>query len=226
MSQRLLARPAVEGLIAFGLFAVVGAAAGWLFTTLRPAGPVAMVVVALWVNLLLWTPIAVIHYTGRELRNFGITLHRWREGVAWGLVAAAVVLPLFALGYWLVWEVIAGKTLAWRADAVLTRVFFHHLLVVALPEEVFFRGYLQTLFSRAWPSRPHRWWGDQGYAILATSVCFALLHLGWGFSWQRLGVFFPSLVFGWLRQRTGSVVAPILFHTLANVLMFVLEGRT
>jgi membrane protease YdiL (CAAX protease family) len=33
----------------------------------------------------------------------------------------------------------------------------------------------------------------------------------------RLAVFFPSLVFGWLRARTGGVGAAIAFHALCNL---------
>jgi membrane protease YdiL (CAAX protease family) len=33
---------------------------------------------------------------------------------------------------------------------------------------------------------------------------------------QRLLVFFPSLVFGWLRLRTGSLLPGIFFHALCN----------
>jgi membrane protease YdiL (CAAX protease family) len=33
---------------------------------------------------------------------------------------------------------------------------------------------------------------------------------------SRLAVFFPALVFGWLRQRTGGIGAPMLFHALSN----------
>ena len=33
----------------------------------------------------------------------------------------------------------------------------------------------------------------------------------------RLAVFFPSLVFGWLRARGGGVGAAILFHASCNL---------
>ena len=34
---------------------------------------------------------------------------------------------------------------------------------------------------------------------------------------SRLAVFFPALVFGWLRRRTGGVGAPVVFHAACNV---------
>jgi membrane protease YdiL (CAAX protease family) len=35
---------------------------------------------------------------------------------------------------------------------------------------------------------------------------------------QRLAVFFPALLFGWLRARTRGIGAPVLFHALCNIL--------
>jgi membrane protease YdiL (CAAX protease family) len=33
----------------------------------------------------------------------------------------------------------------------------------------------------------------------------------------RLAVFFPALLFGWLRARTGGIGASLTFHMLCNV---------
>jgi membrane protease YdiL (CAAX protease family) len=30
-------------------------------------------------------------------------------------------------------------------------------------------------------------------------------------------VFFPALLFGWLRARTGGIGAPVVFHALCNL---------
>ena len=36
---------------------------------------------------------------------------------------------------------------------------------------------------------------------------------------EHLAVFFPSLVFGWLRERTGTIVAPTLYHAACNIMV-------
>ena len=46
---------------------------------------------------------------------------------------------------------------------------------------------------------------------------FALGHFATIREPTRLAVFFPSLLFGWLRARTGGVGAGIAFHTACNV---------
>ena len=96
------------------------------------------------------------------------------------------------------------------------------LLLIALPEEIFYRGYLQTrlqgVFKRRWVVLG----GDVGPAVLVTSALFALGHLVAIPSASRLAVFFPSILFGWLRDRTCSVAGPVILHALSNVLLTVL----
>ena len=62
-----------------------------------------------------------------------------------------------------------------------------------------------------------------GPAFWLTAALFALGHLA-VFQFWRLGVFFPALLFGWMRERSGTVVAPALFHASANLLEKVLEA--
>src|SRR5581483_3462669 len=107
---------------------------------------------------------------------------RPRDPIAW-LVALAT-LPLYALAFVLQPGFHRPELHPWA--------FPSQILFTALPEETFFRGSLQ-------PSLPVRPW----VAILVTSALFALAHLGFERDPRRLLVFFPSLLFGWLRLRTG-----------------------
>ncbi|MCC6808627.1 MAG: CPBP family intramembrane metalloprotease [Deltaproteobacteria bacterium] len=94
-----------------------------------------------------------------------------------------------------------------------------HFLGVALPEEVFYRGFVQPRMRAAFLTRRWRILGaDCGWEIPLTSAIFALGHFAGEYDPMRLGPFFPGLVFGWLRARTGSVYGAIIFHALSNVL--------
>ena len=86
-------------------------------------------------------------------------------------------------------------------------------------EEFGWRGYLQL---RLFPGRPLR-------AAVATGVIWGLWHLpinlrGYNFPGQPLlgmlvftvGTVLLSIIFGWLRQRTGSIWAPSLGHAATN----------
>ena len=92
------------------------------------------------------------------------------------------------------------------------------LIAVAFPEEVFFRGYLHTSYERLWVPRHRLLGGGVGRALIASSLLFALGHVLVDFNPVRLAVFFPSLLFGWMRSASGSVLAPILFHASCNLL--------
>jgi CAAX protease family protein len=83
-------------------------------------------------------------------------------------------------------------------------------LVVVAPvsEELLFRGFLH----RGWaPS----WLGVSGTIVL-TSVLWALLHQQYNW-FGILWVFLVGLIFGCIRQRSGSTTLTIMLHALYNL---------
>ena len=54
---------------------------------------------------------------------------------------------------------------------------------------------------------------------LLTSALFAIGHIVTIPHPARLAVFFPSLLFGWMRRATGGIAAPIAFHAACNLLV-------
>jgi len=180
---------------------------------------------------------------GANLGDAGLSLGQ--PGKSWLLVVGfwVVVVPLFTIGFGLFYrEVCAhfarlappGLCPSFRgADAVLhhlrvPRGFGEQVLVelavVAIPEELFFRGYLHGELEKRWPARRRLWGGGVGRALLASSALFALAHLSVQPDPRRLAVFFPALVFGWMRSATGSIAAGAVTHASANLLMKVLAA--
>jgi membrane protease YdiL (CAAX protease family) len=151
------------------------------------------------------------------------TWRAWGSGAGEGLAVSLLVLPLFAVA------LLGGAHLAGipapfepRLPPGLALAAVVQLLAVALPEELFYRGWMQTSWSRKGPSR--RVLGAEiGPGFLATQALFAAGHLVTLQPW-RLATFFPGLLFGWLRARTGGVVAPAVAHTLSNLLVLFLEA--
>jgi uncharacterized protein len=94
---------------------------------------------------------------------------------------------------------------------------------VALPEEVFYRGYFQTRIGEGLPERWRVFGAMVGPSLLITSIVFVAGHLAVRPAAWQLGIFFPSLVFGWMRIRTGSLLAPVLYHALCNLGMYLLQ---
>jgi membrane protease YdiL (CAAX protease family) len=137
---------------------------------------------------------------------------RWDpRGVLWGIAVTIVILLIYIAvlaGYGLY----AGKSLMF--NKLSYSFVLIQLLLVALPEEVFFRGYLQQKL------------GNTVKGVIAVSLLFALAHFvtlclggGHGLSVcsQAVLTFFPSLVMGYLYMSTGTLWASIIFHFLANI---------
>jgi len=130
-------------------------------------------------------------------------------------VAALVCLPAFWLGFVWWWHIQVPFHLPRLSS--LSSDFSGQLLVIALPEEAFYRGYLQSRLDDVWRPRFRVLGAELGPGLLVTSALFALGHLCTEFNAARLAVFFPSLLFGYLRARTGGVGASIIFHALCNL---------
>ncbi|MCU0682841.1 MAG: MrtC family glutamic-type intramembrane protease [Polyangiaceae bacterium] len=143
----------------------------------------------------------------------------WAFGRAfgWALAAMLVVFPLFIVAYVFYRDVSGPPRLALPpgfADEVLGQ-----LLVIALPEEAFFRGYLQTALDRVWPPHRRLFGAPIGPALVVSSAIFAVGHLLTDPRPSRLAVFFPSLLFGWLRAKTGDTLPGVFFHAACNLLV-------
>jgi uncharacterized protein len=91
--------------------------------------------------------------------------------------------------------------------------------LVALPEEALYRGYLQPRLDQRYRPRWRFLGASIGPSLFLTSALFAMGHMAIEPGVHRLAVFFPSLLFGWLRARTGTIVAPIVVHAAANLLI-------
>ncbi len=119
------------------------------------------------------------------------------------------------------WTGLDGASLRLPPDFALLAA--SQLVVVAIPEELFFRGYLWARFEERWPSRRRFMDALVGRPLIVTSLLFALGHVLVDFDPARIVVFFPALVFGWMRARTGSIAPGAVFHALCNLLSEVLH---
>ena len=131
-------------------------------------------------------------------------------------VVAAVVFPLYAVGfYW--WNQPVGDFSLVLPPNIASFVVAQ-LIVIALPEEAFFRGYLQTSLSdlttdecacSAWSSR-------RGPGCSKPAL-FAAIHFVVEPHPARLAVFFPALLFGWARAWRGGIGAALALHAMSNL---------
>jgi membrane protease YdiL (CAAX protease family) len=134
----------------------------------------------------------------------------------WALLMMAVTFPAFTLAYRAWWHPRLPFVL--RLPPSVLDDIAGQLVVIALPEEAFFRGYLQTSLDRVWAPRWRILGATLGPGWILSAAIFALGHVLTIRHPARLAVFFPALVFGWMRQRTGGVGASVLFHASCNLL--------
>lgn len=132
------------------------------------------------------------------------------------LVAFAVIAVPFWFGYREYNQL--SRPFSWRAAAPDLEEVLGQVFVIALPEEAFYRGYVQTRMDALFPRRFSIATLPIGASIVLTSALFAVCHLLTIPNPARLAVFFPSLLFGALRAREGGIGAAVLFHASCNLL--------
>jgi membrane protease YdiL (CAAX protease family) len=135
-------------------------------------------------------------------------------GVA--IAVGAIVFPLYAAGYYWWWEPTRSFALVLPPD--FANLALAQLVVVALPEEAFFRGYLQTALTDLGDMRVRVFGVELAPAAwLLQAALFALVHFLVEPHSGRLAVFFPGLLFGWLRAWRGGVGAAVALHAMSNL---------
>lgn len=186
----------------------------------------------------LYLPLLAMGARGEDYPDYGVTLRHWRADLKWFLILSAVVTPLYLLGFVVYQEglELLPRNLSQHLSPLSGTLEFKfrlpnrfgewvidQLFVVALPEEFFYRGYIQTRLRDAWPGGRKLFGVRLGGAFWLTALLFALGHLAIFEVW-RLGVFFPALLFAWMREKTNSVVGAALFHAFCNLLALVLQA--
>ncbi|MDH5674919.1 MAG: MrtC family glutamic-type intramembrane protease [Myxococcales bacterium] len=138
--------------------------------------------------------------------------------MGWALGLALLIFPLYALGFgayqqWL-WP---ESHFELRVPEGLPTLLLSQVVAVGLPEEAFFRGYLQGRLSDAFKARRRILGAELSLAaLLLQAVLFGVIHFAVDLHPARLAVFFPALLFGWLRARRGGIGAALVLHALSN----------
>jgi len=138
----------------------------------------------------------------------------WRDRLFWLSVAVA---PLVWVLLWLV----LGVPLTWHSSKAIL-VLGLTILVYPVLEEIVFRGLLQGWLLDFKPLT-QRFCGLT-LANVITSVVFTGLHFINQSPLWAASVIVPSLIFGWARDRFGSIRAPIILHIFYNAGFILLFG--
>jgi len=88
-----------------------------------------------------------------------------------------------------------------------------HLFIVSLPEEIYFRGFLQEAI------------GNNIKGVIMVSILFSIIHLPkliFDGDLSSALTFFPSIVMGYLYMKTSNILPSVIFHFSANILFSML----
>jgi membrane protease YdiL (CAAX protease family) len=220
---------------AIGLWAIAFAA----IAITRAIGPISGYAKAVAAVGFLYLPGLVVWRRNEDYRDYGATLRQWKSDFRFGLLVSLIILPIFVAGFFGFLELLKAVPREWvpfLAPYRSSAAGFHfrlpdrfpayvldQFLVVALPEELFYRGYMQSRLRDAWPGGRRIAGMQLGKAFWWTQILFALGHLAEPHPW-RLAVFFPAIVFGLMREKSGTIVPSTIFHALSNLTVMVLEA--
>jgi membrane protease YdiL (CAAX protease family) len=151
----------------------------------------------------------------RERISYRRVIRETAIALAWAAALALVFFAPFYFGYRLFWQ--PRHAFMFRLPSSIVDDIAGQLFVIALPEEAFFRGYLQTALESAWRPKLRILGAELGLGWLVSAAVFAVGHVLTTPSPARLAVFFPALVFGYLRARTRGIGAGVAFHAACNI---------
>lgn len=170
--------------------------------------------------LFLYAPIFLLWRARRPIDFVERTSLQYLKAFGMFAAAALIVFPLFLLAAH-VWMKVVYDASTWHLASFpnFWKFAATQLLMVALPEEFFFRGYMQTSFDSVWRRKWRILGADLGWGWILTAIVFAFAHTLVFFQWWHFSIFFPALIFGYLRARSGGIFASILFHASCNTIM-------
>ncbi len=156
---------------------------------------------------------------GRTFAKISLDINEIKSTVLVLCCTCAVVFPAMLCGLLL----LKSYGMGWTLRPVLPQGkgwfswLFYQFMYVAVAEEVFFRGYLQSNILRLTSTVKWEQYIPQNWiTIVLSAACFAAAHIIVQGTIIAALTFLPGLVLGWLFIRTKSLLAPILFHGLAN----------
>ncbi len=183
----------------------------------------------------------LVERRGRRIEDYGIHARPWPRTLLWGLLSSGLVLGGFTAIYLLYYDYVCGtggllgplgrNCRLYQGLAAPLRLpggFWiraaTELAVVAIPEEMFYRGYVLTTLDGAL-GKPRRLAGvEVGWGLVLQAALFGLGHFLIDFNPLRLAVALPALLFGYLRLATGNIGASVVLHAASNLVVSVLDA--
>lgn len=133
------------------------------------------------------------------------------------LMTSAVTLSVYFIGWYIYATEFQNKSFAPSLQVNIVLLTINILLFVGIPEEYFFRGYLQSELNKILGRKIKFLSAKVGPGLFITAIVFTLSHILVQMDWSKASLIFLSLILGWLREKTESILASVGLHTFANI---------
>jgi uncharacterized protein len=199
--------------------------------------------------IFIYAPVGLCWLRGVDSYKYPLYVPGFRDTVAWlgafksSMKWFVVLLLPWILGYhlWMVFacgfvegslestgwfsfvNICSDVDFGFRLTTSIFTLIAFQVFFVAIPEEFFYRGYVQTRLNEVLPTGRRLMGVSYGSGLWVTALLFAFGHSLVGFQWWHFAIFFPGLLFGLLREKTGGVLAPAFLHAACNVGVVVLD---
>jgi len=128
----------------------------------------------------------------------------------------------------LIWIIIIALTGIFSlSETISIKLILTSLILTAIPEEWFFRAYIQTQLENYLKNKRVTLSNSStAISIITASLFFASIHVIVQNNIILLpAIFFPSLFFGYLFYKTQDIVLVILTHLISNIFLYWIIGN-
>ena len=158
---------------------------------------------------------------------FSSVLTKEESGIAWKVRKSSwvpfLILCIIGSGIWMI-----GEDLESLSDKFDTGKILYQSIVLGIFNEFIYRGVILGLLNKVFVSRVKVFGASVGWGLLVQAIIFAIVYsfsfdesLHFYFLWAPvISAGILGLVTGWLREKSGSIILPILFYSLSNLFLY------
>jgi membrane protease YdiL (CAAX protease family) len=127
-----------------------------------------------------------------------------KAGLLYGLIAILILLPISYIFNFIKYDFkVTNYTLIF---------IFVNLIFTCIPEEIFWRGFIQTKIQN---------YTNSSIAVLITSLVFASIHIIFAGIFFAILAFIASIIYGLAYIKTKKIEVSIICHYLVNIGQFI-----
>lgn len=188
-----------------------------VFKLLPPFRPYAIIIT------LVYLPVISAKVNGFDYIKYGLSNINLKKSVMYFLLWSFVIFPpYFVLIFYFKFSGDCFyKLFNLKIPKDILYFWVYNTVVVGISEEFFYRGYIQALLEKKYNFELVKFL-KLNMAVILTSVMFSIGHFLTYFTVFSALTFFPSVIFGILKNQTNNIVASVFFHGLSNTVLYVI----